>query len=308
MDKDYRDGTFFALAAFGFWGLVPIFFKQLASVGPWEILADRVFWSFILLMLWLAVKSQWLEIRAALTDPKQRLLLFCSACVIAANWVIFIWAVNAGRILETSLGYYINPLLNIVLGMVFFQERLRPLQWLAVALAVIGVSYQVIELGHLPWVSLALAFSFGIYGLLRKKTTVSAVAGLSVETLLLSPLALLYLAWLGWRGDWGFSDTDHWLNFLLISTGLVTTLPLLWFTAAARRLPLSTLGFWQYLGPTLSMLIAVWVYEETFGPARQVTFIIIWIALAIFTLDSWRYASQQRRIRRQQLAALSAEG
>ncbi|WP_375056489.1 EamA family transporter RarD [Zobellella sp. DQSA1] len=293
MEKDHAaQGALFALGAYFLWGIAPLYFKQLIAVPALEVLTHRVIWSFLLLLALISALGYWPRVRAILRTPRQLLLLGLSSVTIGLNWLVFIWAVNNDHMLDASLGYYINPLFNIVLAMLFLGERFRTMQWLAVGLASLGVAIQILVFGSLPWVALVLACSFGCYGLIRKKVPVDPFTGLMLETLVLLPAAALYL--------WGFADTttSHLgenplsLNLWLISAGIVTTAPLLLFAGAARRLRLSTLGFFQYLGPSLMFLLAVLLYNEPFTQDKLITFALIWTALVIYTLDGLR---QRRR-------------
>ncbi|PXF28848.1 hypothetical protein WH50_23860 [Pokkaliibacter plantistimulans] len=295
MNNDLRQGHLFALAAFGIWGTFPIFFKHMSTVPAWEILAYRISWSMVLLVAFLSLTRQLSSVFSIVFNLSQSRWLFCSASLIAVNWVTFIWAVNDGRILETSLGYFFTPIVNILIGLIFFKEKLRALQWLAVLLATLGVGYQVAMLGHLPWISLTLALSFGFYGAIRKQTTVSAINGLAIETLLLCPFALAYLGWLALEDNLSFSMSTPALDLLLISTGLVTILPLIWFAAAARRLPMTTIGFWQYTTPTITMQLAIWLYDEPFDQHKLIPFLFIWAGLVIFSFDSVSFGRKQRQ-------------
>lgn len=289
-----QKGILYALSAFLIWGVCPIYFKWLTAVPAGEILTHRIIWSCVLLLVLLVVTRQGYKVRQVLRQPRQLLNLTLSALLVAGNWLLFIWSVNHNHLLEASLGYYINPLLNILLGMLFLGERLRRLQWLAVGLATLGVLVQVVMIGHLPWIALTLAGSFGIYGLIRKKIPVDAQSGLFVETLLLLPLALFYLLAIADSPTSDMSANPLSLNLLLLAAGVVTTVPLLLFTAGARLIPLSTLGFIQYLGPSLMFLLAITLYGEPIQGAKLLTFGFIWLALALFSAESWRYARRQR--------------
>ncbi|MDW8848189.1 EamA family transporter RarD [Erwinia sp. MMLR14_017] len=281
-----RQGIFFALGAYFIWGIAPAYFKLLQQVAPGEIITHRVIWSFFFMLLLVSLSRNWGKVKLILQQPKKVLLLAVSATVICANWLIFIWAVNNHHMLEASLGYFINPLLNVLVGMLFLKERFRWLQWLAVALAACGVLVQLWKFGSVPIVALGLAVSFSLYGLIRKKIGVDAQTGMMVETSWLLPVAALYL--------FGFADspTSHlgqnpWsLNMLLIAAGVITTIPLMLFTAACSRLRLSTVGFFQYLGPTLMFLLAVIFYGEQLTQDKAVTFAFIWAALALFIFDA----------------------
>ena len=289
-----QKGILYALSAFLIWGVCPIYFKWLTAVPAGEILTHRIIWSCVLLLVLLVVTRQGYKVRQVLRQPRQLLNLTLSALLVAGNWLLFIWSVNHNHLLEASLGYYINPLLNILLGMLFLGERLRRLQWLAVGLTTLGVLVQVVMIGHLPWIALTLAGSFGIYGLIRKKIPVDAQSGLFVETLLLLPLALFYLLAIADSPTSDMSANPLSLNLLLLAAGVVTTVPLLLFTAGARLIPLSTLGFIQYLGPSLMFLLAITLYGEPIQGAKLLTFGFIWLALALFSAESWRYARRQR--------------
>lgn len=281
-----RRGYLLGLTAYVIWGLFPLYFKLLASIPALEIVVHRVLWSALgaalLLLLW-RHPGWWRELR----DNPQRLgVLTLSGLLIACNWLIYVWAVNNAHMVEASLGYYINPLINVLLGLLLLGERLRRLQWLAVALAAVGVAQQVWQLGSLPWVSLLLALSFAFYGLLRKRAPVAALPGLAVETWLLLPLAL---GWLWLHPDAGSSQQAFWSSsqaWWLAMAGPVTVLPLLCFNAAARHLPYATLGFLQYLAPTLVLLQAVFFFGETLEPARLLAFACIWTALVVYSLDA----------------------
>ncbi|MEF1289240.1 EamA family transporter RarD, partial [Vibrio sp. M260118] len=240
-----KQGVFLAIGAYTMWGIAPIYFKALTDVSPLEILSHRVVWSFFLLAALLHFGRRWRNVRDVMKSKQKLFYLITTAILVGANWLIFIWAVNSDHMLDASLGYYINPLINVLLGMLFLGERLRKLQWFAVALAACGVLVQLFVFGSIPVVAIALAFSFGFYGLLRKKVSLEAQTGLFIETLVLLPVAAIYLLWIADSPTSHFSQNPLNLNLLLIAAGVVTTLPLLCFTGAATRLKLSTLGFFQ---------------------------------------------------------------
>ncbi|WP_417344728.1 EamA family transporter RarD [Ferrimonas sp.] len=286
-NQEMRQGIIFALMAYSMWGFAPIYFKAIDAVPATEILMHRVIWSFALMALLVAFTGQLGAVRQLLRNPKQLWTLVATAILVAGNWLIFIWAVNSGRMLEASLGYFINPLVNVALGMLFLGERLPKMQLAAVVVAVIGVVVELIQFGSLPWISLALAVSFGLYGLLRKKVALQSVTGLFVETSLMLPVALLF--W--WQLDSPTADLTGnglELNLLILAAGVVTTLPLLAFAAAAVRIPFYMLGLFQYIGPSLMFVLATTLYGETLDPAMLTTFCFIWAALLMFTLDLWR--------------------
>ena len=279
-------GVTCALAAFAMWGLFPVYFKIVADVPAVEVLAHRIVWSALLAGVLVTVAGRWLIVQTVLADRRAVGMLALSAAVISVNWGVFIWAIANERVLESSLGYYINPLVSVALGVVFLGERLRGAQWTAVALAAAGVAWEVIALGDVPWVSLALAFSFGSYGLLRKVVRADSLTGLFVETALISPLALGYLILLGIEGAGAFRATGAAIDWILAASGIITAAPLLLFVEGARRIRLSTLGLLQYLVPTGHFLLAVFAFGEPFALGRLITFAFIWTALAIFTWDA----------------------
>jgi len=289
-----RQGIGFALGAYFIWGIAPAYFKLVKAVPATEIMTHRVIWSALFMVLLITLSRSWGQVRSVLRQPKKVLLLALTAVTVGGNWLLFIWAVNNQHMLEASLGYFINPLINVVFGMIFLRERFRRLQWLAVALAAGGVLLQLWKFGSVPVIALGLAFSFAFYGLMRKKIQVDAQSGMLIETLWLFPLAALYL--------FGFADsrTSHLsanpmsLNLLLIAAGIVTTIPLMFFAAACTRLRLSTVGFFQYLGPTLMFLLAVLFYGETVTPDKMVTFGFIWLALLVFILDAVTFSARSR--------------
>ena len=290
-----RQGILLAVGAYTMWGIAPIYFKSLSEVSPLEILSHRVVWSFFLLAFLLHLGRSWRNVRDTLTSKPKMTYLVATSLLVGVNWLIFIWAVNANHMLDASLGYYINPLINVVLGMIFLGERLRKLQWFAVGLAAIGVLIQVVAFGSIPVVAIALAFSFGFYGLLRKKVSLEAQTGLFIETLVMLPAAAIYLLFIADSATSDLAANPISLNLLLIAAGIVTTLPLLCFTGAATRLKLSTLGFFQYIGPSLMFLLAVLIYGEAFTTDKAVTFAFIWSALVIFSFDGLRHNKKSKR-------------
>ncbi|MEB5973782.1 EamA family transporter RarD [Pantoea dispersa] len=289
-----RQGIFYALGAYFIWGIAPAYFKLVKEVPPTEIMTHRVIWSALFMLGLITLSRSWRQVRSVLAQPKKVLLLALTALTIGGNWLLFIWAVNNQHMLEASLGYFINPLINVVFGMLFLRERFRRLQWLAVLLAATGVLVQLWQFGSLPIIGLGLALSFALYGLVRKKIQVDAQSGMLIETAWLFPLAAIYL--------FGFADsaTSHLsanplsLNLKLIAAGIITTIPLMLFAAACARLRLSTVGFFQYLGPTLMFLLAVLFYGESLTPDKLVTFGFIWLALAIFILDALLFSARTR--------------
>ena len=280
------------MAAYCIWGVAPIYFKLVGHVQPLEIIAHRVTWSAILLMAVLALSGKLGELRLPLKSLGWLLL---SAMLLACNWLIFVFAVLNDQIIDTSLGYFINPLVSVFLGIFFLGERLRPLQWLALSIAFLGVMIQLVVLGHLPLISLALAFSFGFYGLIRKNLNLPAVSGLALETLIILPFALGYLVWQQARGALAFSNLSLETDLLLVLGGVVTSLPLLFFAGAVTRLSLTTVGIFQYLAPSLTLLLAVLYFEEPFNRVQFATFFCVWVSIVIFTTESLGYHRKHYR-------------
>ncbi|MDK1024829.1 MAG: EamA family transporter RarD [Gammaproteobacteria bacterium] len=282
-EKKTVQGAYFATAAFLFWGVVPVYFKWISHVSPLEIVSHRVIWSVVLLSAIISMTRSWATLRVS---RRQLLTLVVTACLLSINWLLFIYAVLNNNIVETSLGYFINPLVSVLLGMIFLQERLRPLQWLAVSITAAGIAYQLLYYDRLPIIALSLAFSFGFYGLVRKNLALPALTGLMLETLIVCPLAILYLGWLAVKENLQFASVDLTTDLLLMTSGFVTSFPLLCFAAAITRLSLTAAGMFQYIAPTISLIIAVGWYGEPFGIDRIVTFSCIWLALLIFSAET----------------------
>ncbi|MDZ7279878.1 EamA family transporter RarD [Pantoea eucrina] len=290
-----RHGIGYALGAYFIWGIAPAYFKLVKAVPPTEIMTHRVIWSALFMLILITLTRSWKQVANVVKQPRKVLLLALTALTVGGNWLLFIWAVNNQHMLEASLGYFINPLINVVFGMLFLRERFRTLQWLAVALATLGVLVQLWQFGSLPIIALGLALSFAFYALIRKKIQVDAQSGMLIETAWLFPLAAIYL--------FGFADsaTSHLsanplaLNLKLVAAGIVTTIPLMLFAAACARLRLSTVGFFQYLGPTLMFLLAVLFYGEHLTTDKLVTFGFIWLALAIFIFDALLFSARTRK-------------
>lgn len=291
--RELRLGLVYGLAAYLWWGFAVIYFKAVAHVPPLEVLAHRIVWSVVLLGAWLTFKGRLGELRQVARQPRTLAVLGLTTLLIGANWLIFILAIFSGKVLQASLGYYINPLFNVLLGFVFLGERLRRVQWVCVALAALGVTYLAISLGRPPWIALLLVSSFGVYGLLRKTVAAGPLLGLTVETALLLPISVGYLVFLAMRGEMVFGGTWH-DSWLLALGGAVTALPLLWFANAVRRLRLATVGFLQYISPTCQLLLAVLVYGEPFTRAHGVTFACIWTALVIYSIETVVFARRER--------------
>ena len=279
-------GLWYGIAAYGLWGLFPIYWKWLHHVPAIELIAHRIIWSFVALVIVLVVLRQWSAFRAEIAKPRVLRLYVLAAVLIGINWFVYVWAVNEGYIVETSLGYFINPLVNVLLGYVFLKERLRPLQWGALAVALAGVLYLTFSYGAFPWIALTLAFSFGLYGLIRKTATLASAEGLFVETAVLFLPALGFLLFHELRGDGALGHVDGLTTLLLIGAGAATSIPLILFAAGARRVTLTTLGLLQYIAPTMQFLIGVLIYGEPFGVGRIIGFGLIWLALVLYTTES----------------------
>jgi chloramphenicol-sensitive protein RarD len=278
-------GVLYAVGAYLIWGFLPIYWKALKQVPPLEILNNRVVWSLVFLAILISVRKNWAPLRQAVTRPRVVLVYAVAACLLAANWLTYIWGVNSGFIVETSLGYFINPLVSVLLGVLFLREKIRPLQWLPIGMAAAGVLYLTFSLGSPPWIALVLAFTFALYGLIKKTSPLGSLHSLTMETGILFVPSLLYLMYAAQQGIGGFGQYHTQTNILLVSTGIVTAVPLLLFGAAARSISLSVLGLLQYIAPTCQFLIGVLVYHEPFTLANLVGFSIIWTALALYWLE-----------------------
>ncbi len=276
----------YAFLAYGSWGLIPIYWKQLYFSSALEILVHRIFWSMLFLFVLLAGQKRLYEILELFKSPKYIWLLFFTAFLLACNWYVYIFAVNTDQVIEASLGYYINPLFNAVMGFIFLRERLNLMQSIALGLASLGVLNYLLDFGSLPWIAVSLSFTFALYGLLRKIIPVKPLVGLLVETVLLSPLAIIIIL-IGMTDGSGSFGKQSEINFLLIGAGLVTSLPLLFFVNAAKIIRYTTMGFFQYLSPSLNLVLGIFLYNEPFTQAHIVTFSLIWFGLLIFSINSF---------------------
>ena len=290
-------GVAAGLGAFIFWGFVPIYFKAVAEADPLEVLAHRIIWSVVLLALGLALAGRWSEIVSTFAAWRRFPVYLASTLLVTINWLVFIWAIFSDQVLQASLGYYINPLVSVCLGMVFLGERLNRVQIVAVGFAVLAVTNLFVALGVLPWISLVLAFSFGFYGLVRKRFGVDPLIGLLVETVFLFPVALGYLLLLMWQGNALFLTGGATMTWLLLASGIVTATPLILFLFAARSLMLATIGLMQYIAPTIQFCLAVALWNEPFTAHHLTTFALIWIGLSLFTGDALIQGRRQRRKR-----------
>jgi chloramphenicol-sensitive protein RarD len=290
-----KRGILYAIGAYFLWGVFPIYWKLIHDVPALEIIGHRVVWAFAFVSIVVTMKGDWGSLKTAVKDRKTLFIFLMTGVLLAINWLVYVWAVNADFIVETSLGYFINPLVNVVLGVIFLRERLRLWQWIPVGIAALGVLYLTVSYGALPWIGLTLAFSFGTYGLLKKTAPLNSIHGFTLETGFLFFPALIYLLFLEFNGQGAFPYGPLMETFLLALTGVATGLPLLLFGAAARLVPLSMLGFIQYIAPTLQFLIGVFVYHEAFSAERMLGFGLIWFALIVYSLDSLRARRQSRK-------------
>jgi len=279
-------GAVFALSAFSLWGFFPVYFKAVSHVPAFEVLAHRIVWTVLFVGLVIVLSGRKQNIRSVFTNKKLLATLLLSSLLVSTNWLVFIWAVANDMVLESSLGYFINPLVSVALGMLFLKEKLRIWQWLAVALSVLAVGIMIVRLGTVPWVALTVAITFGFYGLVRKIAVVDAFTGLFIETALILPPVLIYLIFIGINGTGAFGLSDLKMDGLLMMAGIMTATPLVLFALATKRLRLSTVGFFQYIAPTGHFLLAVFLYNEPFTDSHKITFSLIWLALAIYTFDS----------------------
>lgn len=283
-------GLVYAALAFGIWGLFPLYFHLLHGVPPLEVALHRSVWSLATVLIVLAALGRWAWLREFAREPRRLGRYLLSAVLLWINWAVYVWAVDAGHVLEASLGYFINPLVNVVLGVAVLHERLRRVQWIAVGLAAAGVLWLGVHAGRPPWIALTLAGSFGIYGLVRKTAPLGALEGLTLETLLLGPVVLPALVWWTVAHDGALTRGDLGIDALLLLAGPLTVLPLVLFAAAARRLPLATVGLVQYLAPSIQFGLGLWVFHEPFDALRLIGFVLIWSALAVYSLEGWRFS------------------
>ncbi|WP_435738728.1 EamA family transporter RarD [Cellulosimicrobium sp. PMB13] len=291
-----RRGVLFGASAYVLWGAMPLYFPLLEPAGPLEIIAHRVVWSLVVCVLLLVVARQLGRFGRVLRSPRTLALLGVAGVLVATNWTIYVYGVLSGHVLDAALGYFVNPLVTVLLAVVVLRERLRPAQWVALAIGTAAVAVIAVGVGRVPWIALGVAFSFGLYGLVKNRVgrSVEALPGLAAETTTIAPLALAYLAWLGATGNGTFSPDDPGHALLLASSGLVTAVPLLLFSSAARRIPLSLVGMLQYLAPVLQFLCGVLVFHEHMPPARWAGFVLVWLALVVLTVDGVHAARATR--------------
>lgn len=304
-ESEVRRGTLYGAAAYLLWGVFPLYFPLLRPAGAIEILLHRVVWSLAVCLVLVVVLRTWREVGAVLHSPRALGMLAVAATVIAVNWGTYIYGVNSGQVVQASLGYFINPIVTVALGVLVLGERLRRAQWVAIAIGAVAVVVLTIDYGGPPWIALTLAFSFGVYGLVKNRVGrgVGALTSLTVETAVLAPVALVVLLWLGASGSSTFTTEGTSHALLLVTTGLVTAVPLLFFASAARRVPLTTIGLLQYLAPVLQFTIGVLVFRETMPPSRWAGFALVWTALVVLTADTLRSSRARARLARAAEAA-----
>jgi chloramphenicol-sensitive protein RarD len=280
-------GIWYGIGAYVMWGFFPIYWKFLHVVPALQVIGHRIVWSFIILIVFIFVTKQWQEFRSAAFTAKTIAIYAVAGILLSINWLIYVWGVNAGFIVETSLGYFINPLLSVLMGVVFLRERLRPTQWIPVTLATIGVVFLTVVYGRPPWIALSLAFSFGFYGLVKKIAPLGSLYGLTLETAIVFPIAVAYLIFVQANGTGAFLHDGISIDILLAGAGIVTSIPLLMFASAAKQIPLTMVGILQYIAPTLQFLIGVFIYKEPFDQAHLIGFGIVWVALIVFWIENF---------------------
>ena len=282
-----KKGILYGIGAYILWGFFPIYWKFLHKVSATQVIGHRIGWSFIVLMIFILITKQWKDFLSVASNPKTIAMYAVAGVLLSINWLIYVWGVNMGFIVETSLGYFINPLISVLLGVLFLRERLRPAQWIPVVLAAIGVFYLTFVYGRLPWIALSLAFSFGTYGLVKKLAPLGSLYGLTLETAIVFPVALIYLIFVEVTGTGAFLHSGLQTDLFLAGAGIVTTIPLLMFASAAKEIPLSMVGILQYIAPTLQFLIGVFMYKEPFDQSHLIGFGIVWFALIIFWVENF---------------------
>lgn len=296
MNNEKTVGVIYAIAAYVLWGILPVYWKLIDRVLPIEILANRIVWAFVFTVLIIAVTKQWNELKRIAKDKKQIFYIFIASILIAFNWGLYIWAVNSDKIVDASLGYYINPLLAVLLGVIIFKEKLSYWTWASLAVAAIGVLIKTVQYGKIPWISLGLAISFALYGAIKKSVKANAIVGLTLETAMLTPLAAIYIMSRQVSGIGAFRAEGTLVILLLMGAGVITAVPLLLFASSTKKLPLSLIGFTQYISPTISLIIGVFVYHESFEAVDMIAFCVIWAALVIYSFSQIGFAKSQKKL------------
>jgi chloramphenicol-sensitive protein RarD len=303
VESESRRGLLLGVAAYLLWGAFPLYWPLLEPAGALEILAHRIAWSLVTMGLLVLALGRTSVVRGLFGDRRVFGLLALAACLVTVNWATYIWGVNNGHVVETSLGYFVNPLVTVLMGVFILGERLRPWQWLAMGVAGLAVVVLTVDYGRLPWVALVLAFSFGSYGLCKKQANAPAIESLTLETMVIGPVALAYIGWLTWHGESGFASHGAGHALLFMTTGVVTAVPLVCFGGAAIRVPMVTLGLLQYLAPILQFALGIWYFHESMPAGRWIGFGLVWVALAIFTVESLRHRRQSLRLAAEAYAA-----
>lgn len=292
-----RKGVIYAVVAYLCWGLLPLYWRMFETMSALEVLSHRILWSFVFVAIVVTAAKRWKHMKAAIADRKSKIAVFLCALFISCNWLIFIWAVNDNHVIETSLGYYMNPLISVLFAVVFLKERLHLGQWLAIALAGVGVAMLAIQYGHIPWISISLAMSFTLYGLAKKVAKLDVLLGLTWETLIVFPISLLYLAFIHTQGTATLSTISSTSLIFLLLAGIATAMPLFWFAKAAELLPLSMVGFIQYIAPTTSLLLAIFVFNEPFTSGQLISFVLIWGALILYSIATFKTSKSTQELK-----------
>ena len=291
--KNQLAGIGFGLLAYGIWGFFPLYFRQLSHLAPMDVLSNRAVWAFVFVSLLLTLRGNWSKVLAIFRTPRQFAMLALAALLVGSNWLMFLWAVSHQQVVASSLGYFLTPLVNVLLGLVVLKEKLNRLEWISVSLAVAALANEVISLGSLPWVSLFLAATFGTYGLVRKQVPVDALSGLWLETLAMLPVCGIYALWMAHSGHLVFAAQDTSTATLLVGAGIITALPLIAFAAATQRLDLATVGMLMYINPTMQFVTAIWIFGEPLQAGRLISFGLIWLGLFIFSWSMWQKLQQR---------------
>ncbi|NHN33418.1 EamA family transporter RarD [Paenibacillus agricola] len=291
-----KQGIIYAVFSYLTWGLLPLYWRIFTAMPAWEILAHRIVWSFVFVAILVTFAKQWKQLKGVVANRRSRIAVVLCSLLISLNWLLFIWAVNNHQVLETSLGYYMNPLISVLLAVVFLKERLSPGQWFSILLAGSGVLIMAIQYGHIPWIAIALAVSFALYGLAKKAAKLDILLGLTWETIVVLPISLGYLLYIQAQGTSTFTDLSGTSVVLLMLSGVATALPLFWFAKATKLLPLSLVGFIQYIAPTTSLLLAIFLFNEPFTQWQLISFSLIWLSLIVYTLASFKKSNANRRL------------
>jgi len=291
-----KKGIIYGFLAYLSWGLLPLYWRMFDMMPAGEILAHRILWSFVFVAVLVTLGKRWKQLKSVVRERKSRLAVLLCSIFISCNWLLFIWAVNTGNVIETSLGYYMNPLISVLFAVVFLKEKLLAGQWAAIIIAAIGVLLMAVQYGHVPWIAIVLAISFALYGLAKKMAQLDVLLGLTWETMIVVPIAIIYMTFIQADGSATVFSLSGGSMLLLLLSGAFTALPLFWFAKAAEKLPLSVVGFIQYIAPTTSLILAIFVFHEPFTEGQFVSFTFIWLALIIYTITSFRKSKESRQL------------